>query len=162
MGKTAINAGLATGITGAMTIFLYLTISLPLFMHTAPIALYRWDASNILGIRAASHDAIPAIVLVGQGAHVIVSLVWGFVFVLLARRFPGLLQRPIVSGFIYGAFVMLFMHYLVVPLGHAPQNSYTLLGFTNTFVAHTLFFGVPVALVASRLVPSPGSLKPGY
>jgi hypothetical protein len=42
------------------------------------------------------------------------------------------------------------MHYIVVPLGHAPNNPYTLPGFTNTFIAHTFFFGIPVAWVATR------------
>ncbi|HEX8807153.1 MAG TPA: hypothetical protein VF741_09390, partial [Candidatus Aquilonibacter sp.] len=105
---------------------------------------------------------VATVIFVGQGAHVVVSLVWGFIFVWLARRFPVLAQQPLICGVIYGLFVMLFMHYVVVPLGHAPLNPYTLVGFTNTFIAHTLFFGVPVALVARRLAPSPGSLNPGY
>lgn len=157
-------AGIAAGLTGAVTIFLYLTISLPLFMHTPPLALYTWDASNALGYQAASQASILTIVLVGQGAHIIVSLAWGFVFVVLARRiFPQMLERPIPSGIAFGFFVMLFMHYVIVPLGHAPQIPYAFPGVINNLVAHTLFFGLPVAVVAARLLrPSPGSLKAGY
>lgn len=162
MGKTDVIAAVAAGLTGAIAIFLYLSISLPLFLHIAPINLYMWDASNVLGIPAATHDPIPLIILIGQGAHVIVSLVWGFIYVMLARRYPVLLRQPLICGAVFGLFVMLFMRFLVVPLGHAPLTPYTLVGFTNTFIAHTLFFGIPVALVTSRLAPSPGSLKPGY
>jgi hypothetical protein len=155
MGKTDITAGFAAGITGAITIFLYLTISLPLFLHIPPVALYRWDASNALGLDAALHAPIAQVVLVGQGAHLIVSLVWGFIFVGLLRVAPATARMPLRWGFLYGVFVMLFMHYVVVPLGHAPQNAYTLPGLANNLVAHTFFFGMPLAWVATRFTKEP-------
>jgi uncharacterized membrane protein YagU involved in acid resistance len=150
MGKNDVIAAVAAGITGAITIFLYLTISLPLFLHISPLLLYTWDASNALGYQAASHASIPRIIFVGQGMHLLVSLIWGFVYVALLRVVPAMRRWPIAWGFIYGFFVMMFMRFIVVPLGHAPQNPYTLPGFTNTFIAHTLFFGVPVALVVQQ------------
>jgi len=151
MGKTDVIAGLAAGLTGAVTIFLYLTISLPLFLHIAPVNLYEWDASNIVGLYTATHEPVAATVLIGQSAHIVVSIIWGVVFVALLRVVASVARLPVAWGIMYGVFVMLFMHYLVVPLGHAPQIPYTVAGFTNTLVAHTLFFGVPVALVATRL-----------
>lgn len=153
--RTDVIAALGAGITGAITIFLYLTISLPLFLHIPPLALYTWDASNALGYQTASQSSIPTIIFVGQGSHIVVSLVWGFVFVALLRVVRAIRRMPLVWGFVYGFFVMMFMHYVIVPLGHAPNNPYTLTGFTNTFVAHTFFFGVPVAWVATRLTKEP-------
>ncbi|MGB6987033.1 MAG: hypothetical protein WBD74_13765 [Candidatus Aquilonibacter sp.] len=155
MGKTDIIAAIAAGLTGAVTIFLYLTISLPLLFHIAPLLLYTWDASNALGYQAASQASVATIILVGQGSHIIVSLVWGFVFVALLHVAPAIRRMPLAGGFIYGAFVMLFMHYVIVPLGHAPNNPYTLLGFTNTLIAHTFFFGMPLAWVAARFTKEP-------
>ena len=160
MGKTDIIAATAAGITGAVTIFLYLTISLPLFFHISPLLLYTWDASNALGYQAASQASVATIVLVGQGSHIIVSLVWGFVFVGLLRVLPGIRRTPLAQGFVYGAFVMLFMHYAIVPLGHAPNNPYTLPGFTNTLIAHTFFFGMPLAWVATRFTTVPARSFP--
>ncbi len=164
MGKTDLIAALAAGLTGAVTIFLYLTLSLPLFFHISPLLLYTWDASNALGYQAASHASIPTIVLIGQGSHIIVSLVWGFVFVGLLRLMPRIRRMPLAWGFLYGVFVLLVMHYVVVPLGHAPQLAFTLPSLANNLVAHTLFFGMPLAWVATRPIfgPSPGSLKPKY
>ena len=165
MGKTDVGAALAAGLTGAVTIFLYLTISLPLFFHVSPYALYTWDASNVLGYQIASRAPLATVIAVGQGMHLVVSLIWGFVFVLVARTLlPQMLARPPAWGFAFGFFVMMVMRFGVVPLGHAPQNPYTPLGFTNTFVAHTLFFGVPVAWAASRLMrprPSTRRLRSG-
>lgn len=155
MGKTDVTAAVAAGLTGAVTIFLYLTVSLPLFFHISPLLLYTWDASNALGYHAASQASVATIILVGQGSHVLVSLVWGFVFVGLLRLVPAIRRMPLRWGFVYGIFVMLFMHYVVVPLGHAPNNPYTLPGFANTFVAHTFFFGMPLAWVATRLTKEP-------
>ena len=155
MRKADVAAGFAAGITGAITIFLYLTISLPLFFHISPLLLYTWDASNALGYQAASQASVATIILVGQGSHIIVSLVWGFVFVALLHVAPAIRRMPLAWGFVYGAFVMLFMHYVIVPLGHAPNNPYTLPGFTNTFIAHTFFFGMPLAWVATRFTTVP-------
>jgi hypothetical protein len=155
MGKTDVTAGLAAGLTGAVTIFLYLTISLSLLFHISPLLLYTWDASNTLGYAAASHASIPTIIFVGQGMHIVVSVVWGFVFVGLLRVVPSIRRTPLAWGFVYGVFAMLFMHYIVVPLGHAPQNAYTLPALANNLVAHTFFFGMPVAFVATSLTTEP-------
>ncbi len=164
MGKADVVAALGAGITGAVTIFLYLTLSLPLFFHISPLLLYTWDASNALGYQAAAQAGLLMIVLIGQGSHIIVSLGWGFVFVGLLRVTPGIRRKPLAWGFLFGVFVLLFMHYIVVPLGHAPQIAFTLPSLANNLVAHTLFFGMPLAWVATRLIfgPSPGSLKPKY
>jgi hypothetical protein len=164
MGKTDVIAAFAAGVTGAITIGIYLMISVPLALGAPISALFVWDASNLLGYERALHAGLFTDILVGQTSHLIVSVVWGFVFVLLARRVvPQMLARPILSGIAFGFVVMLVMHFVVVPLGHAPQLGYTLRSFTNNLIAHTLFFGVPVAVVAARtLRPSPGSLKAGY
>ena len=151
MGKTDVTAAIAAGLTGAVTIFLYLTISLPLVFHISPLALYALDTANFIGVHAALQAGLPGIVL-GQAGHVAVSLVWGFVFVALARRLPELLDRPVLWGAVYGVAVMLVMHYVVVPLGHAPRIPYALPGLLNNVAAHTLCFGVPVALVSARVM----------
>lgn len=155
MNKTDVISALAAGITGAVTIFLYLTISLPLFFHVSPLLLYTWDASNALGYHAALQSSLATIVLVGQGSHIIVSLAWGFIFVGLLRVMPGIRRRPLAWGLLFGVFVLLCMHYLVVPLGHAPQLAFTLPSLANNLVAHTLFFGMPLAWVATRLTREP-------
>jgi hypothetical protein len=164
MSKTDVIAAIAAGVTGAVTIGIYLMISVPLVLGASVGALFAWDASNLLGYERALQVGLPTDILVGQTAHLIVSVVWGFIYVLLARRaLPQMLARPIVSGIAFGFLVMLFMHFIVVPLGHAPQLGYTLRSFTNNLIAHTLFFGLPVGLVAARtLRASPGSLKAGY
>ena len=152
MGKNDVLAGLASGLAGAIAIFLYLTISLPLFFHTPPYLLYTWDASNALGYAAASQASAATVILVGQGMHLIVSLVWGFAFVLVARGIPEMVRRPIPWGIVFGLIVMIVMRFGVVPLGHAPHITFTLAGLLNNVVAHTLFFGVPVALAAARIM----------
>ncbi|HTV91958.1 MAG TPA: hypothetical protein VMG98_04500 [Verrucomicrobiae bacterium] len=159
MGKTDVIVAIGAGLTGAVTIFLYLTISLPLFFHISPLALYALDTANFIGVHAALHARLPGILL-GQAGHVAVSLIWGFVFVALARRVPEVLGRPVLWGAVYGVVVMLVMHFVVVPLGHAPRIPYSLPGLLNNLVAHTLFFGVPVALVAARLMNAAARLYP--
>ena len=144
-------AGLVAGSAGALTIWLYLIVTLGLIFHVPQLALYTWDASNFLGYAAAARAGPTAVVAIGEGGHVLVSLGWGLLYALLARRWAALRTHPWLGGIVYGALVMQIMHFVVVPLGHAPQNAYTPAGFANNLIAHTLAFGLPVALVVRRL-----------
>ncbi len=142
--RRAIFAGLA----GAIAIDAYLSITLTL-MHVANgITLSQWDASNFLGAEAFRGGLSTA--AIGFGMHVCVSVAWGIVFAVAYSRVPWIRAHALLSGLIFGAIVMQVMAYAVVPLGHASHPPPTLAGWINNFVAHTLFFGVPVAWVVAH------------
>lgn len=67
------------------------------------------------------------------------------------RRFGVWRVRPILTGIVFGTIAMLVMRYAVVPLGHAHQPNIDALRLTNLWVAHTLGFGIPVAIVFKKL-----------
>jgi uncharacterized membrane protein YagU involved in acid resistance len=138
------------GITGAIVMFLYLTVALAVFFHIPPIALYHWDASTIIGVPAAIQGGWETAIL-GEFFHLIVSLVWATVFVLLAQRFAAMIRYPILWGAVFGVAVWLIMSQLVVPLGHAPAVHQSAAGLVNNVVAHAVFFGIPVALVTANM-----------
>ena len=141
--RLAILAGLA----GAIGIDLYLSITLPL-MHVANgIQLSQWDASNVLGSEAFRGGLSTA--AIGFGLHLCVSVAWGIVFAFAFSRIAWVRSHALLSGLIFGAVVMQVMAYVVVPLGHASHPMPSLAGWLNNLVAHTLFFGVPVAYVVA-------------
>jgi uncharacterized membrane protein len=146
-----VRRAILAGVAGAVAIDLYLSISLQL-MHVANgITLSQWDASNLLGNDAFRGGLSTA--AIGFGLHLCVSVAWGIVFGLLYSRIAWVRAHALASGLIFGAVVMQVMAYAVVPLGHASHPAPALAGWLNNFVAHTLFFGVPVAwVVAGRKI----------
>jgi hypothetical protein len=142
--RRAILAGLA----GAIGIDLYLSVTLPLLHVANGIQLSQWDASNLLGSDAFRGGLSTA--AIGFCMHLCVSIAWGIVFAFAFSRVAWMRAHPWLAGLIFGAVVMQIMAYLVVPLGHASHPTPTILPWFNNFIAHTLFFGVPIAWVMAR------------
>ena len=143
-----VRRSILAGLVGAIGIDAYLSITLPL-MHVANgIQLSQWDASNLLGSEAFRGGLSTA--AIGLGLHLCVSIAWGIIFGFAFSRISWMRSHALLSGLIFGAVVMQVMAYIVVPLGHASHPMPSLAGWLNNFVAHTLFFGVPVAYVVAH------------
>jgi hypothetical protein len=116
---------------------------------TSPLVLIEWDASNLIGPTAFSGGWWA--VTLGLAADLVVSFVWAAICVAVMSRYRVAETNWLAFGVIFGAFVMLVMLWVVVPLGRAPLPKMTPAGFLITLIAHTAFFGVPVAYAAARL-----------
>ena len=144
-------AVVASAVAGAVAIDLYLVIVEAWLLRIAtPVTVSQWDASNLLG-RSAFSGGIATAAL-GFGMHLCVCLCWALLFVALFGQSALLARRPLLLGTLFGVFVMFFMRYAVVPLGHAAQAPLTWDRALVLVVAHTLAFGVPVAYVARRVL----------
>lgn len=84
-------------------------------------------------------------------------MVLGPLFALLYVKVPAVARSTVLSGLLFGVMVMLVMIFIVVPLGHAQAASRNPHALLNTFVAHSVFFGLPVALVVRRSLRAPSS-----
>jgi hypothetical protein len=145
---TAVRAAVLAGIVGNVTISLYLSLALPVFFATPPLLLFQWDASNIVGAWAFHHGLGSA--ALGLFFDFIVAGCWAAVFVALYLALPAVRRSAIVSGLFFGFVVMLVMFYVIVPLGHAQHPSPNPRPLFNALVAHTVFFGLPIALVVRK------------
>jgi len=147
--RAQIVAGLVAGLAGG--------ILLDLFLFGAQVAsgqpagaviaaTYTWIASA-LGPAAGANPAAP---LIGLGLHFCVAIGWAIGYVYLIRSQPQLLARPWVSGACFGVVVWVFMEIVLIAAGlyHRPSLPQLATG----LVAHILFYGIPVALVVSRLL----------
>jgi len=139
--------GLIAGIVGAVTIDIYL---LGIFVAATHIftldGFFQFIASGAVGKSA---YADPESGWLGLAIHVGVSMAWGLGYAYAAARAPQLNERPLTSGIVFGIVVMIAMQLVEVAANiYALPNTFALL---NQFVAHTLFFGVPIAwIVAAR------------
>jgi len=143
------TASLAAGITGAALIDLYLIIVESFVLKNAtPLLVMQWDASNALGI--AAYRGGWATAILGTLMHFCVSIAWAAVFVWIATRVRWLTERPVASGALLGVVAMTVMR-AVIHLGHAVVHPFSPLTFLVILIAHTLFFGIPVALVTASM-----------
>jgi hypothetical protein len=82
--------------------------------------------------------------------HFAVSAGWGVGYVSASRTSPQLLARPWLSGAAFGLIVFIVMQVMLLTAGlyHRPEFDVLLV----QLVAYTGWFGIPVAMVASRLL----------
>ena len=122
---------LATLVAGALDILF--AICLTLFFGREPMSMLRYVASG--PFPPATHFTLMAIM---------VSL-----FVLAARQWPPLTQRPIQWGVIFGLITYVAMNLIVVPLrfGNWPPTPRSV---ATQLFAHIVLVGIPTALIVAR------------
>jgi hypothetical protein len=146
-----LRTGIVAGFAGAVLIDAYLLVTVVLVAHAVTLTgFYQFVASGAIGPSA--YEGTSGAVL-GVAVHLVVGVSWGVGYAYAAAQTPQLRSRPVVSGIAYGIVVMLAMQLVEVA-----ANVYKIPGpalWFNTLVAHTLFFGLPVALIVARIAPRP-------
>jgi hypothetical protein len=134
----AFAAGIAGGIL--LDLFLYFAVLLP--QHTGLIAMWQFIASTAFGKVAFTSTSYAWI---GLLMHFCVSIAWAAGYGYLAETQPGVNARPAISGLVFG-----FVVWGVMQLALYTVQALQLASFSQailTIIAHTVFFGLPVALV---------------
>jgi hypothetical protein len=147
--RAQIVAGLAAGLAGGILVDAFLIGAQIANGHPtgeAVVAAYTFIASA-LGPGVAANPQAP---LIGLVLHFCISIGWALGYVYLVRSQPQLLSRPWVSGACFGLVVWVFMEIVLLAAGlyHRPSPPELATG----LIANSLFYGVPVALVVSRLL----------
>lgn len=146
-----IPAGLTAGIVGAITIDAFrLAVHWPGVAYANPTEHYTFVASVLVGSAAVG---APWAVPLGITLHVLVSIGWAFGYLYVAQHQPQLMRRPFTSGFFFGVVVWFVMLAVLIPAGK--YQAPTIQSFDRDIIAHTLFFGIPLAYVGARLARSP-------
>ncbi|HEY2554535.1 MAG TPA: hypothetical protein VGI15_04720 [Candidatus Cybelea sp.] len=151
MSARSVGIGALAGLCGAVLIDLYLVISEPwVAKHVTALLVMQWDASNALG--SAAYRGGWATAALGKLMHFGVCIVWGILFVFAALRIRRLQEHALTAGVVLGIVAMAVMR-LVIHFGHAVVRPFPSPGvFLYILVAHVVFFGIPVALVATNLL----------
>lgn len=140
--RQAVIAGIVGGIV--IDLFLYVAVVAP--SHGSMTAMWQWVASGAFGKAA---FASPAFIWIGLLVHFIVSICWAGGYAFLASTRPYMNARWPISGLVYGFVVMVFM--VLLQLGANVFQWPGTAGWFISLVAHTAFFGLPVAFTVSRL-----------
>lgn len=152
--KRFIGAAVAAAIVGLIAITIYLVVERAVAERLSVILglqqLLQWDASNGYGISAFAGGWPMA--LIGLAMDFVVSLCWGLAFTALYVLVPLVRRQAAIAGLLFGVVVMVVMIYGIVPLGHATQMRSTPAHVVNVLIAHTFFFGLPLALTVHRML----------
>jgi hypothetical protein len=125
------------------------------FLGGSAARMLQGIASGLLG--PGSFQGGPATAVLGLVLHFIIATGATTVFVLASLRAPALLERPFVWGPVYGLIVYAVMRFVVLPLSLVRMQPFSFnIGFANQIFAHIFLVGIPIALIASRvLAPRP-------
>ena len=147
-----IGATVVAAIAGLVAITVYLSVERALVEHLHVLfclqQLLQWDAANIYGMRAFTGGW--AMAWQGLWMDFVVSLVWAVIFTTLYGTLPLVRRYPVLIGLGYGVAVMIVMIFVVVPLGHAPRLAFSAPHLINVLVAHTVFYGMPLAIAVDN------------
>lgn len=117
-----------------------------------PSGILQAIASSVMGLAAYEPANAGIAVPLGLVLHFFISYVFAAAYVFAAGRAPILLARPVLCGLAYGAVAYVVMTFAVVPLSRAnfggPADAWR---FAQSLFIHLFLFGLPIALVASRI-----------
>lgn len=128
------------------------------FDFFAAMLIYGGTASGVAhavarGWYGEAVKAMPPIVdVIGIASHYMILLIAAAVFVLTSLRFPVLRRRAWIAGPLFGVCIYVVMHFVIVPLSHAPPAAPKGVQFVEEFLGHMFVIGLPIALWARALV----------
>lgn len=148
--RESIVAAVVAGITGAVALDAFLLIvPFPGTEYLGPLAFYTFAATVLAGEGAAG---APWAIAAGVLQHLIVAVGWAFGYLYLARTKPQLVERPVISGLGFGIIVGCITLATLALVGkYRPMTIHSI---DRDLIAYTVFFGIPLALVAAKLAPA--------
>ncbi len=124
-------------------------------LGVSPVRIMQSIAAGLYGRDA--RDGGWQTALVGLGCHFVIAFTAAAVYWLASRRLRFLIERPIISGLLYGEVVYLFMNFVVIPLSaiHRWPTLDTWQSLVTGWVGHLVFVGLPISLAARRYSARP-------
>lgn len=149
-------AALTGGVVAGALDIIYICTHVYLKFGAPPTRVWQSVAAGLMGREAARAGGLPT-ALFGLGLHFFIAIVMALVYVVAATRIKVLTNHAIIVGVLYGLALYAAMQFVVLPLSAAgPPGGRPDIKFDEFFygaiIAHTLLVGVPIALIAKRLV----------
>lgn len=136
---------LATLIAGTLDILF--AIILTLIYGRDPAGMLRYVGSGPFPSATEMGAAGSAL---GLLTHFALMAIMAAAFVISARQWPALLDKPIQSGIFYGLITYVVMNWIVVPLRFDTPLPPKPISIATQLFAHIVLVGIPIALIAAR------------
>ena len=136
---------LATLVSGTLDILFAMVLTL----------LFGREIGNMLryvasGPIPSATDMGPAGAALGLVVHFTLMAIMAAAFMAVVNHRPTLLDKPIVTGVIYGLITYAIMNWFVVPLRFDTPVPPKPLSIATQLFAHIVLVGIPFALIAAR------------
>lgn len=140
---TILTAGFACGVLDLTAAF----VVWGLRAHVGPVRIMQSIASGLLG-GDAYHDGVKTAIL-GVAIHFLIATSAAAVFYVASRMLTFLTSHAVISGFLYGITVHIFMSFVVIPLSASPMRNapFSPTPFLIGTLIHMFCVGLPIALV---------------
>jgi hypothetical protein len=112
-----------------------------------PARLLQGIAAGWLGPK--SFNGAMATAALGLAFHFLIAFTAAAVFYVASRQLTFMIQRPIVSGVLYGIAVYLVMYWVVMPLSNF-HGTKTVTSSIVAIVTHIICVGLPISLIIHR------------
>jgi hypothetical protein len=140
---------LAGGLVAGTLDITYACVFWALRAGTPPQRIFQSVAKGVLGPSTFKGGAATA--ALGLFLHYFIATAMSVTYYLFARRWPSLIERPLMFGAAYGLVLYGVMNYVVVPLSAARGGgSGGALWVALSIVVHMFLIGLPIALFARR------------
>jgi len=138
----------AIAVGGLIVGILDLAYAIIVYTPTHPILVPQTIASGVLG--AQSYREGRASVVLGTLLHFVIAFGAAAVYYLASRKLTFLVTRPVLWGIVYGGWVYIFMHTVVLPLSAVAHSHAPLIYKVTEFIEHWFFVGLPISLSVRR------------
>ena len=118
-----------------------------IFKGLNPLQVLQYIASGIFGPSVINGSFI----YVGAGLvlHFIIAFAFTYAYYLGFPFIKAFAKNTYVNGLIYGAFIWVFMNYLVLPFSNIPHSPKDIVSVLE-LVWHSALVGLPIALVIEK------------
>jgi hypothetical protein len=112
-----------------------------------PSRLLQGIAAGWLGSK--SFDGGMATAALGLAFHFLIAFTAATIFYVASRHLAFMINRPVVSGVLYGIAVYLVMYWVVMPLSNF-HGTKTVTSSIVAIITHIVCVGLPISLVIHR------------
>ena len=93
--------------------------------------------------------------VLGLAVHFGLMAIMAALFMAVVRHRPALLDKPLVTGIVYGLITYIVMNWIIVPLRFDAPLPPKPLSIATQLFAHIVLVGIPFAYVANRFLRKP-------
>jgi hypothetical protein len=112
-----------------------------------PLQVLQYIASGIFGPSVIGGSVV--YVLIGLVLHFVIAFAFTCAYYLVFPYIRSFAKNTIVNGLLYGAFIWVFMNYLVLPISNIPHSPKDLVSVME-LIWHSALVGLPIAVIVEK------------
>ncbi len=118
-----------------------------IFKGLNPLQVLQYIASGIFGPSVINGSFL--YVLIGLLLHFLIAFAFTYAYYLVYPFIKSFAKNAVVNGLIYGAFIWVFMNYLVLPFSNIPHSPKDFVSVLE-LIWHSALVGLPIVVIIEK------------